>query len=341
MKKGYLSIVLSVIVMAACNETPNEPDKPTGSRPEYVLVIHGGAGAMKRDLMSPEMEEAYRKALREALDKGVGILSTGGSSMETVEAVVRFLEDSPLFNAGKGAVLTHDAKAELDASIMDGSTLAAGSVAGVKIIKNPITAARMVMEKTEHVMLSGSGADSFGVHMGLEIVDNSYFYTPERIESLKKAQSNPQAFLQSANPIENKWGTVGAVALDRDGNLAAATSTGGMTNKRWGRIGDAPIIGAGTYADNKTCAVSCTGHGEYFIRNAVAYSLSAHMALAGESLKEAADKIIYNILPAQQGTGGLIAVDKNGNIAMPFNTDGMFRGFMKADGSSEIEIYKD
>lgn len=309
---------------------------------QWVLVIHGGAGGPAKGTMSGEKEEGYLRKLGEGLRIGSGILSKGGTSLDAVEAVVRFMEDCPLFNAGKGAVLDIDGKAELDAAIMDGKTGLAGAVGGVTTIKNPVTAARFVMTKTPHVMLVGPGAEKFANEQGLEIVDPSYFITPERMEQWKKGKTgglSPTVPEKSGQEEEKKHGTVGAVALDKMGNLAAATSTGGMGNKMEGRIGDSPIIGAGTYASNKTCAVSATGHGEFFILNVVAYDLSALLEYRGMTLQKAATYLIMEKLKEQKASGGLIAVDKDGNIAMPFNTNAMFRGFIKSDGTTMIAIY--
>lgn len=316
----------------------------------YVLVIHGGAGTILKKNMSPAMEEAYKSSLKRALEKGYGVLQSGGSSLDAVEATVRVLEDDSLFNAGKGAVFTHDGRNELDAAIMNGKTRAAGAVAGVTVVKNPVSAARAVMEKSEHVMMIGPGAEKFAKEAGLEIVDPSYFRTESRWKGLQKAmQEDSMAAARSnasTNPArlgiinkDNKFGTVGAVALDKQGNLAAATSTGGMTNKKYGRVGDSPIIGAGTYANNNTVAVSCTGWGEYYIRNVVAYDLSALMEYKGLSVQEAGKTVIKKV-GDMGGDGGLIALDKNGNMAMPFNTEGMYRGAVTKDGKIEIYIYK-
>lgn len=312
---------------------------------DYALVIHGGAGTIKKSLMMPEKEAAYRAALQSALNAGEQILQNGGSSIDAIEATIKILEDSPLFNAGKGAVFTNQERVELDASFMDGASLQAGAISGVTSIKNPVVAARQVMEHSEHVMLSGIGAEAFADQQGLEMVQNNYFHTEHRLNQLRRkkqqAQANTPEVDHIAEPVEKKYGTVGAVALDKEGNLAAATSTGGMTNKRFGRVGDSPIIGAGTYANNETCAVSCTGYGEYFIRHVVAYDVSARMMYADMSLKEAGDAIIHEVLKEKGGTGGLISIDRQGNIHMPFNTEGMFRGFVRADGASEIYIYHD
>lgn len=288
---------------------------------------------MTRDRMTPALEAAYRQSLQAALNEGEAILKAGGSSLAAVEAAIRLLEDDSLFNSGRGAVLTYEGKAELDASIMDGKTLNAGAVAGVRTVKHPISAAKAVLLASKHVMLSGTGAETFATQQGLTMVENDYFILDRRRIQLEKIHREARETIEK--------GTVGAVALDQDGNLAAGTSTGGMMNKQYGRIGDSPIIGAGTYADNQTCAVSCTGHGEYFIRYAVAYDVSAMMAYRGASLTEAADSIVQGKLKDAGGAGGLIAVDKAGNIAMPFNTSGMYRGYVNSTGDSYIGIYQD
>ena len=315
---------------------------PAGAQPmpEPVLVIHGGAGTIRRSDMTPERERAYRAALNQALRTGQKILLDGGSAVDAVEATVRVMEDHPLFNAGRGAVFTHDGTNELDASIMSGTDRKAGAVAGVSVIRNPITAARAVMERSKHVMLSGRGAEQFAREHGLEIVDPSYFWTSARWRALQQAIA-AESTAAAPTPLEWRAGTVGAVALDRAGNLAAATSTGGMTNKRWGRIGDAPVIGAGTFADNETCAVSATGHGEYFIRWAVAHEIASRMRYAGNSLEEAAEDVIHNQLKRVGGDGGIVAVDRKGNVAMEFNSEGMYRGFIRGDGDPTIAIYRD
>jgi L-asparaginase / beta-aspartyl-peptidase len=344
-----LIIVCLFILNKALAQTTVVPLKD-----KFVLVIHGGAGTILKSQMTPAKEKAYQEALNKALETGYAILKKGGSAMDAVEAVVRTMEDNPLFNAGKGAVFTNEGKNELDAAIMDGKTLAAGSVAGVTTIRNPISAARAVMEKSPHVMMTGKGAEKFAEQQGIEIVDPSYFYTEDRWKGLQRAKSEDSLKMQqdhtdtskkiSLRQPENKdykYGTVGAVALDRHGNLAAATSTGGMTNKKFGRVGDAPIIGAGTYANNATVAISGTGWGEYFIRLVMAKSISDMMEFGKMKLKTAADEMIMKRLPALGGDGGLIAVDKNGNIAMPFCTEGMYRGYIKNDGKKEVRIYKD
>lgn len=299
--------------------------------PSYALAIHGGAGTILKENMTPELETAYLEALDSALTIGEAILDKGGTAMDAVEQVIVFMEDSPLFNAGKGAVLTYEGTVELDASVMDGATQLAGAVGGVRIVRNPVRAARAVMERSPHVFLAGAGADEFAVEQGLDTVPNSYFITERRLNSW--LEKHPD---RAPTPV----GTVGCVALDRSGNLAAGTSTGGMQDKRYNRIGDSPVIGAGTYADNATCAVSCTGHGEYFIRYAVAYDLSARMAYLKEDVQTAAGEIIMKRLPEKGGTGGLIAVDGKGRIAMPFNTPGMYRGYARP-GERYKAIYRD
>lgn len=317
---------------------------------EFAIVLHGGAGTILKKNMTPEDEAAYVAKLEEAVRVGYEILNNGGSSLDAVEKTINVLEDSPLFNAGKGAVFTNDGKNELDASIMDGKTLDAGASASTTTVKNPINLARAVMEQSPHVMLSGKGAEQFAKEQGLELVDPSYFYTESRFKALERVKAAEEkekgtardkaAFL---DPVikDSKFGTVGCVALDKNGNLAAGTSTGGMTNKRWGRIGDAPIIGAGTYANNATCAVSSTGWGEYFIRAMVAHDISALMEYKGLSLQDAAREVIQKKVPDLGGDGGIVAVDKNGNMVMEFNTEGMYRASMDASGNLVVGIYKD
>jgi L-asparaginase / beta-aspartyl-peptidase len=347
MIKKIAFLLCSVIVFSCNPETKNESTassvevKPTTTqRPEYTLVIHGGAGTIKKEYLSAEKEEAIRLALEEALTMGETILKNGGTSIDAVEATIMKLEDSPHFNAGKGAVFANNGKNELDASFMDGKTLNAGAVAGITIVKNPIRAARAVMEKSEHVILAREGAEEFAKAQGLEIVDPKYFYTDSRWESLQKAKEKELGSLIIENPIDNKFGTVGCAALDKYGNLAAGNSTGGMTNKRFNRIGDSPIIGAGTYANNNTCAISSTGHGEYFIRYVVAHDISAMMEYGGMDFQNAADQVINKKLKDAGGSGGIIGVDKNGNVAMPFNTDGMYRGYVKP-GERVVKFYKE
>lgn len=328
---------------ASSGQENMEAMQTSQSRPAYAIVIHGGAGTILKENMTPETEAAYRDALNGALDIGEHILANGGSSMDAVTQTIMHLEDSPLFNAGKGAVFTNAGKNELDASLMNGANLQAGAIGGVTNIKNPITAARAVLEKSEHVMLSGTGAEQFAREQGLETVDPEYFHTERRWKALQNAREEEDKRTGSSDAApfpDNKFGTVGCVALDQDGNIVAGTSTGGMTNKRYNRIGDSPIIGAGTYAKNETCGVSCTGHGEYFIRYVVAYDVSAKMEYQGMSVEEASSEIIHEKLKSAGGTGGLIALDRNGNVAMPFNTAGMYRGYAKP-GERVVKIYEE
>ncbi|HEU4594747.1 MAG TPA: isoaspartyl peptidase/L-asparaginase [Pyrinomonadaceae bacterium] len=316
----------------------------------FGFVIHGGAGTIDRSRMTPEREAAYRSKLSEALLAGFAVLERGGGGLDAVVAAITLLEDSPLFNAGKGAVFTSAGTNELDSSIMDGKTLKAGAVAGLRHVKNPILLARLVMEQSPHVMMVGEGAETFAREKGVELVDPKYFFTEERwqqLQRLKEAEKQKAAPSRRTRlerelspPDEKKFGTVGAVCLDRAGNLSAGTSTGGMTNKKFGRVGDSPLIGAGTYAGNETCAVSCTGDGEYFIRTAVAHDVSAALEYGGKPLREAAEGVLAKV-GRLGGTGGLIAIDRRGNFAMPFNTSGMYRGFVGADGQPHVQIYRD
>ena len=308
--------------------------------PEYALAIHGGAGTIKRETMSAELEKAYASTLLAALEAGEAVLADGGASLDAIIAAITLMEDSPLFNAGKGAVFTNAGTNELDASIMDGKTLQAGAVAGVKRVKNPILLARAVMDISRHVMLQGEGADIFAEENGLEMVEPEYFYTERRWKQLEKLRGKDKTGTL-LDPLDEQFGTVGAVALDMHGNLAAATSTGGTANKRWGRVGDSPIIGAGTYANNRSCAVSGTGDGEYFIRATVARSICAKMEFQGLSLEEAAKSIVMEQLVEMGGRGGVIALDKAGNLVLIFNTLGMYRGSVRAGEEPLVGIYKD
>lgn len=313
---------------------------------KIALAVHGGAGTILKSSMTGELEKQYKAALEEALRTGYALLKNGGTAVDAVEGAVIVLEDFPLFNAGRGSVFTAEGKHELDASIMNGRDLSAGAVAEVTNIKNPVSAARAVMEKSEHVFLTGRGAEAFAAAQGLQSVEAAYYFTKERWEALQRVREEDPAKTEldhGGNSMkkvkEEKFGTVGAVALDSHGHLAAATSTGGMTNKKWGRVGDSPMIGAGTYA-NQLCAISCTGWGEYFIRLVVAKSVADLMEYKEWSLAQAAAEIIMKKLPQLGGDGGLIAVDVEGNVVMPFNTEGMYRGCIKSDGSLMIEIYK-
>ena len=335
-------LILFAMLFTHC-QTTTEKTGTAPERPLFALAIHGGAGTILKSDMTPEQETEYRYALDSALAIGETILRDGGTALDAVTQTVVWLENCPLFNAGRGAVFTHEGRNELDASIMDGSTQAAGAVGGVTTVKNPVLLARAVMEKSPHVILTGKGAEQFALENGLDTVGPEWFFTEKRWESLQKAlqtekAKTPQGMLP-ANP-DHKFGTVGCVALDRLGNLAAATSTGGMTNKRWNRLGDTPVIGAGTYASNDACAVSCTGHGEFFIRYAVAHDVWARMVYGGRSLRDAAEAVVLKKLVEKGGEGGLIAVDATGNIAMPFNSEGMYRGYTKP-GERKIMIYKE
>jgi len=342
MKKFFFLLLL----FSTCLQAQQQKNKTM--KKDFALVIHGGAGTILKENMSPELEKQYLAKLDEALKAGYDTLEKGGTSLDAVVVTIMVMEDSPLFNAGKGAVFTADGKNEMDASIMDGSNLKAGAIAGVRTIKNPITAARCVMEKSEHVMMVGKGAEKFAKKCNCELADTTYFFEQKRWDQLQKIKKSEKVELDhgSSKPLDvefgsdKKFGTVGVAALDQYGNLAAGTSTGGMTNKKYGRVGDSPIIGAGTYANNKTCAVSCTGHGEFFIRSVVAYDVSALMEYKGMSLKNAADEVVMKKLKSLGGEGGLVAMDAKGNIAMPFNTPGMYRGYRKSDGKKEIFIYK-
>jgi beta-aspartyl-peptidase (threonine type) len=342
-------LVSSAFAITALAETPAQGDPQ-----RIVLVVHGGAGNITRASITPETEARYRAGLERAMKAGYAVLAAGGTSTDAVVATIKVFEDDPLFNAGKGAVFTSEGKNELDAAIMDGKTGLAGAVAGVTTIKNPITAARAVMDKTRHVMLVSDGADKFAATQKLDIVDPSYFFTQHRWDQLQKAKEKEKLELDhdgapkktSALPAEqwqtdNKFGTVGCVALDRYGNLAAGTSTGGLTNKLYGRVGDSPIIGAGTYADNATAAVSGTGVGEFFMRGLIAYDIAARMKYLKLPLSEAVDQTIKGALDDKHGDGGLIALDAKGNVKFGFNTSGMYRGYVRSDGKPVTFVYKD
>lgn len=320
--------------------------------PRLGFIIHGGAGVIQKGSLSPEKEKEYRDKLEEAVLAGYKALQAGKSSLDAVEIAIRILEDSPLFNAGKGAVFTNDGRNELDASVMYGKTMAAGAVAGLRHVKNPITLARAVMERSPHVMMTGEGAEKFAREQKLEIVDEKYFWTQQRWDGLQKVLKEEKDKQQKAEPKKvseltdrsrdlpaNRFGTVGAVALDKDGNIAAGTSTGGMTNKRYGRVGDAPIIGAGTYANNETCGVSATGWGEYFIRVGVARDISAVMEYQALTVQTAADRVMQKVQKLG-GDGGVIVMDKFGNMGISFNSDGMYRAYIDVNGKPVVEIYK-
>lgn len=347
MKKNSLLFLL-LLVCYSCTAPQSEStvkDAPVSQQYLPVIAIHGGAGNISKEHFTPELEQRYRQHLTHALTTGYSVLQQGGTSIDAVINTIQILEQDSLFNAGIGAVLTHDEKAELDASIMDGANGLAGAVAGVSRVRSPIAAAKAVMLQSKHVLLTGAGAEQFAEEQGLEMVPPGYFITERRLRQLRKLKAKTEQKkdtnqLTSAlfEGVGDKFGTVGAVALDQKGNLAAGTSTGGMTNKRFGRVGDSPIIGAGTYADNLTCAVSATGHGEYFIRNVVAYDIAARMKYQGVSLDSAAHGVITS-LKKKDGLGGVIALDRNGNIALPFNTAGMFRGSVDQNGAVTIELF--
>lgn len=339
-------VILGGAMLASCTSEP----QPKAIK--YVMVIHGGAGTIEKNLMTPEKEKAYVEALTKALQEGYGRLKNGELALDAVQSAINVMEDSPLFNAGKGAVFTHAGKNELDASIMDGATLKAGAVAGVSTIKNPINAARAVMDKSEHVMMVGHGADLFALENGCDTVSPSYFFTQERWDQLqrtiKEEEGGRAAFhdddirnsrIAGISKKDAKYGTVGAVALDAKGNLAAGTSTGGMTNKRYGRVGDSPIIGAGTYCNNATAGISCTGWGEYYIREVAANRVSALIELRNLSVVEATEQVIEEI-GKMGGDGGIITLNKKGEVAMAFNTSGMYRGTVDEDGNISVYIYK-
>lgn len=341
-KQSHLRFVCLALALMLLGSGLRESSAQDPIRPaRAVVVIHGGAGSITRDNMSVEREEAYREKIGEALRAGQEVVRNGGSSLDAVIAAITILEESPLFNAGRGAVLTSAGTVELDASIMDGRTRSAGAVASIQHVKSPIRLARAVMEQSPHVLLVGQGAESFAEEMEMEMVPNEYFRTDRRLDQYRQRDSDEKSGSLFLESDEHKYGTVGALALDRDGNLAAGTSTGGTAYKRWGRVGDSPIIGAGTYADNATCAVSATGTGEYFIRGVLAYRTSALMQYAGLTLAEAAASVIHGTLSEMGGDGGLIALDREGNVATPFNTSGMFRGYIDEAGNMHIAMFAD
>lgn len=308
---------------------------------KYSLVIHGGAGTILKESMTPEMETAYRQGLQAALDQGYDVLTNGGTAVEAVLAATISLEDNILFNAGRGSVFGKDGKQEMDASIMEGKELRAGAVSAVRNIRNPVQLAYAVMTQTAHVMLNGQGANDFAASIGMKTEPDDYFYSPFRYEQWKQVQQSGEVALDHNIAVrEKKFGTVGAAACDMQGNIAAATSTGGMTNKQWGRVGDSSIIGAGTYANNKTCAISCTGHGELFIKAVAAYDVSCLVEYKGLSLQEAMNIVVHDKLMKIGGEGGMIGVDAKGNAAMIFNSEGMYRGVRSSEGMNEVAIYK-
>jgi len=330
---SLIALMSQIVIGLALISSP----APAADGP-IAIAIHGGAGTINRDDISEQREAAIRSELQRAVEAGHAVLADGGSSLEAVTVAIRILEDAPQFNAGRGAVLTENGRVEMDASIMDGASLAAGAVASVTGLRHPIDAANHVMKDSPHVMLIGDGAEAFAGQFDLEVMDPSWFITDFRREQLEQIQAGGTAMHTSQQPW---YSTVGAVAIDRSGNLAAGTSTGGMSNKRWGRVGDSPIIGAGTYANNQTCAVSATGHGEYFIRHVVAYDICARMAYTAQPLAQTANTVINQVLKAAGADGGVIAIDRFGRIAMPFNTPGMYRAAIYRDGELEVSIYND
>ncbi|WP_133129768.1 isoaspartyl peptidase/L-asparaginase family protein [Legionella yabuuchiae] len=355
-----MKIITSLLLVAAFLAVPfvgfaQKTGRPRGlqlqspQNPRIGFVIHGGAGVIPRGRLTFKQEKAYRAKLEEAVLGGYNALKEGKTGLDAVEIAIRILEDSPLFNAGKGAVFTADGKNELEASIMDGKSLNAGAVAGLHRVKNPITLARAVMDRSPHVMMIGEGAERFAEEMKIELVTPKYYFTQRRWDSLQKIieaeqdkkKKDSAAFSTEQDLPENRFGTVGAVALDKDGNLAAGTSTGGMTYKKYGRVGDVPVIGAGTYADNATCAVSATGWGEFFIRLTVARDIAALMEYRALSVQQAADAVIQQKLQKAGGGGGVIAIDKFGNIGISFNSEGMYRAYIDKEGKPVVEIYKD
>lgn len=353
--KKFLIFFSFLLIFSACenkieqkNSEKTLINEENSTENSFGIILHGGAGTILKENMSDSLEAAYNQVLEKAIRTGHEILKNGGTSLEAIAETIKIMEDSPLFNAGKGAVFTHHETNELDASVMVGNTQDAGAISGVTRIKNPIDLAIKVMTDSPHVMLSGEGAEQFAAEQGIEMVDPSYFFTENRFRSLQRIKDSEKTQLDHDGKTaatdtyikDSKFGTVGAAALDKHGNLAAGTSTGGMTNKKWNRIGDAPIIGAGTYANNATCAVSSTGWGEFFIRAVVAHDISALMEYKGLSLKEAAEEVIQKKVPALGGDGGIIAIDKDGNMVAEFNTAGMYRATMNDKGEMTIGIYK-
>lgn len=347
MKKIFF-VLIATFVFISCNTTSSEKEaEKTRGKNSFAIVIHGGAGGIKREYFTEEQQEAYSKKLEEALNAGYSVLENGGISLDAIQAAINIMEDSPLFNAGKGAVYNSEGNQEMDAAIMDGKTLNAGAIAGVNHIKNPILAARIVMDSSKHVMLSGKGAEIMAAKYGIEMVDSSYFFTVKRMNQLKKIQGKEKtqldhtAFLIKNELIDDhKYGTVGAVAIDKNGNIAAGTSTGGMTNKKYGRIGDVPVIGAGTYANNLTCGISATGTGEYFIRTVAAHEVSSLIQYKNYTPSKALNEVLFNQIEPLGGEGGMILLDKNGDVSWDFNSTGMFRGFKKSNGETKVEMFE-
>lgn len=347
MKKLPLLLITLLLIISCNKNTSNKKIETTRTPNSFAIVIHGGAGGIKKAYFTEAQQTAYTQKLQEALDAGYTILENGGISLDAVQAAINTMEDSPLFNAGKGAVYNSDGNQEMDAAIMDGNTLNAGAIAGVNHIKNPILAARMVMDSSKHVLLSGKGAEIMAAKYGIEIVDSSYFFTEKRMNQLKKLQGEEKTELDHTTFLiknelidDHKYGTVGAVAIDKNGNIAAGTSTGGMTNKKYGRIGDVPIIGAGTYANNLTCGISATGTGEYFIRTVAAHEVSSLIKFSHFSPSEALHEVLFNQIGPLGGEGGMILIDKNGDVYWDFNSSGMFRAYKKSNGETKVEMFE-
>ncbi|AMC12129.1 isoaspartyl peptidase [Lutibacter profundi] len=345
--KKIVSLFLIILFIISCDNTTVKKETIKRKPNSFAIVIHGGAGGIKREYFTKEQQEAYTQKLHEALDAGYKVLENGGISLNAVEAAINVMENSPLFNAGKGAVYNSEGNQEMDAAIMDGKTLNAGAVAGVNHIKNPILAARIVMDSSKHVLLSGKGAEIMAKKYGIEMVDSSYFFTQKRLNQLRKIQGKEKtqldhtAFLIKNELIDDhKFGTVGAVAIDKNGNIAAGTSTGGMTNKKFGRIGDVPLIGAGTYANNLTCGISATGTGEYFIRTVASHDVSSLIQYKNLSPKEALHTVLFKKIGELGGEGGMILIDKNGDVYWDFNSTGMFRGYKKSTGESKVAMFE-
>ncbi len=347
MKKLSLLLITLLFILSCKEDVSNKNNELKREPNSFAIVIHGGAGGIKKEYFTEAQQTAYTQKLQEALNAGYSVLENGGISLDAIQAAINIMENSPLFNAGKGAVYNSDGNQEMDAAIMDGNTLNAGAIAGVNHIKNPILAARMVMDSSKHVLLSGKGAEIMAEKYGIEMVDSSYFFTEKRMNQLKKLQGKEKteldhtAFLIKNELIDDhKYGTVGAVAIDKSGNIAAGTSTGGMTNKKYGRIGDVPIIGAGTYANNLTCGISATGTGEYFIRTVAAHEVSSLIKFKGYSPSEALHEVLFNQIGPLGGEGGMILLDKNGEVFWDFNSSGMFRGYKKSTGEIKIEMFE-
>jgi len=347
MKKIYYLLILLAFLISCNQEKTVKEEVKTREPNSFAIVIHGGAGGIKKEYFTEEQQEAYKAKLQEALNAGYAVLEKGGISLDAVQAAINVMEDSPLFNAGKGSVYNSEGNQEMDAAIMDGKTLNSGAIAGVNHIKNPILAARIVMDSSSHVLLSGKGAEIMASKYGIEMVDSSYFFTEKRMNQLKELQGKEKtkldhtAFLIKNELIDDhKFGTVGAVAIDKNGNIASGTSTGGMTNKKYGRIGDVPIIGAGTYANNETCGISATGTGEYFIRTVAAHEVSSLIKYKGVTPANALNEVLFKQIGPLGGEGGMILLDKYGEVYWDFNSTGMFRGYKKSNGENNVKMFE-